>query len=78
MSSIAEMSGAQRPPQGRGLARRFRRLLRRPAARLGLVILLFWAVLAVAWPLFAPDGPTDFSLIAKLAALRRPSLARHR
>jgi peptide/nickel transport system permease protein len=61
------MSGARRRPQGRGMARRFRRLLRRPAALLGLLILLFWAVMAIAWPLIAPYGPTDFSLIAKLS-----------
>jgi peptide/nickel transport system permease protein len=40
-------------------------LLHRPAALIGLFILLFWIFMAVAWPLIAPYGPTDFSLIAK-------------
>jgi len=61
------MSGAARQRHGRGLGRRFRRLLRRPAALAGLLILLFWAVMAIGWPLVTPYDPTDFSLIAKLS-----------
>jgi peptide/nickel transport system permease protein len=60
MSGAAPASAARRPP---GLARR---LLRRPAALAGLAILAFWLLVAFAWPLLVPYGPTDFQLLAKL------------
>jgi peptide/nickel transport system permease protein len=60
MSGTAPASAARRPP---GLARR---LLRRPAALAGLAILAFWLLVAFAWPLLVPYGPTDFQLLAKL------------
>jgi peptide/nickel transport system permease protein len=67
------MTGAAPRRAGRGLARRFRRLRRRPAALVGLAVLLFWVAMAVGWPLVAPYGPTSFSLLAKLA----PPSAQH-
>ena len=50
-----------------GTSRVGRRLAGRPAALIGVAILLGWVVAAAAWPLIAPYGPTDFHLLAKLA-----------
>lgn len=55
-----------------GTARRWKngraqltRLVRSPGSIAGLVILLFWFTMAIAWPLLAPHGPTDFHLLKK-------------
>jgi peptide/nickel transport system permease protein len=49
-----------------------RRLLRTPSATVGLLIVLFWIVCAIFWPLFVPYGPDDPHYDALLA---QPSLA---
>lgn len=58
--------GRTRTSRSRGLLQ-LGRLVRRPSALIGLSILLFWFVVAVAWPYIAPYGPTDFHLLVKFS-----------
>ena len=44
------------------------RLARRPSALVGLIILIFWALVAITWPAIVPHWPTDFDLLAKFSA----------
>jgi len=61
MATIDIAAPAQAPPGG--LWRQaFRRLLRNPAALVGLVIVLALVVIAVSAPVIAPQGPRDGDL----------------
>src|SRR5436190_19202419 len=44
------------------------RLARRPSALVGLIILVFWTLVAITWPAIVPHWPTDFDLLAKFSA----------
>src|SRR4051812_31001801 len=49
-----------------GFAALVRRVRRSPTAMLGLVILVFWIVCAIAWPVLAPYDPNQFHINARL------------
>jgi peptide/nickel transport system permease protein len=44
------------------------RLARRPSALVGLIILVFWVLVAITWPAIVPHWPTDFDFLAKFSA----------
>lgn len=46
---------------------RWRRFARRPSALIGLMVLAFWILAALLWPVLVPYGPTDFQLLAKFS-----------
>ena len=65
MSATADIAGLAREQSP--AERAFRRLLRRKSAMLGLTVLVFFIVIALAAPYVAPDDPlkTNFLLVRK-------------
>jgi peptide/nickel transport system permease protein len=55
--------GAIRPS---GFVTLVRRVRRSPTAMVGLVVLVFWIVVAIAWPVLAPYDPNQFHTSARL------------
>jgi peptide/nickel transport system permease protein len=66
--SVTALPSARRSRRGAAL----RSLLRTPSALIGLVVVLFWIVCAIFWPLIAPYSP-DYQNFNAL--LTQPSLA---
>jgi peptide/nickel transport system permease protein len=71
MSATADIAGLAREQSP--AERAFRRLLRRKSAMLGLAVLVFFIVIAIAAPYVAPDDP----LKANFLLVRKPPSAAH-
>jgi peptide/nickel transport system permease protein len=55
----AQEQSSQRPQSGPGFARSTLRALKRPSAAIGLVVVIFWILVALLAPVLAPYPPND-------------------